>query len=373
MPSSFLLDNIRSQFRTLKQDGPAAALVRLADIGRVKTSRMFEEVASRTPLGKMLGRAYCGPGIAVTFHEIHADVDAELRTGCDIHQVERVVRALRTTGREIVTLDEGFRRLADPDAKPFALLTFDDAYRDNLTNALPVLERLDAPMALFVPTGMINRDTYAWWLGLRAWILGRDAIDVPPMNRRFECPDLASKLSTLRQVTAWIVASQDNADLLKPVFAGNGIDIAGLVDRYAMTEAELVSMAGHPLVTIGAHTTTHRILSSLAEAEVLAELRNNKAYLETLLGRAVDFLAYPYGTPGTCGEREARAAATAGFRASFTTRPSHLFPDHRRHPHLLPRIDMGFAPQSRAALASRLSGLHRALTSGFGDPVAILA
>ena len=68
--------------------------------------------------------------------------------------------------------------------------------------------------------------------------------------------------------------------------------------------------------------------------------------------------------------RSSAFSTLAGFEASFTTRAGHLFAEHLRHPQLLPRIDVGYAPQSRAALASRLSGLHRAMTTGFGNPVA---
>jgi peptidoglycan/xylan/chitin deacetylase (PgdA/CDA1 family) len=373
MPSSFLVDNLRNLFRNLRQDGPSAIPHRLAKIAKRKFSRFLEEAAYHTSIGHVLGRAYRGAGITLMFHEIHTNVDAELRTGCDAAQLERIIGALRAGGRDIVTIDEGLQRLADPGSRPFALLTFDDAYRDNLTNALPVLERVNAPITLFTPTGMITRDVYAWWLAIRALILQTDSVDITPMGRRFECADLASKLSTLRQVTSWIGESQAHADNLAPLFAAHGISIPDLVDRYAMTVDEFRQMACHPLVTVGAHTRSHRFLTSLTGEEVLAEFEDNKAYLEALLGRPVNYLAYPYGTPGACGEREAKVAATAGFHASFTTRHGHLFPQHLQHPQLLPRMDAGYTPQSAAALATRLSGLHRAMETGFGDPVAVLA
>lgn len=373
MPSSFLADNLRNLLRNLRQDGLSAIPGRLAAIAKRKSLRFLEEIAHRTPVGNVLARSYRGAGITLMFHEIHADVDAELRTGCDAAQLERIILALRAANRDIVTIDEGLRRLADPHSRPFALLTFDDAYRDNLTNALPVLERLNAPMTLFTPTGMITRDIYAWWLAIRVLIQQNDSVEIAPMGRRFECADLASKLSTMRQVTSWIGESQARADSLAPLFSAHGISIPGLVDHYAMTVDELRQMASHPLVTVGAHTKSHPFLTSLAEQDVLAEFEGNRAYLEASLDRPVNYLAYPYGTPGACGEREANAAAAAGFRASFTTRHSHLFPQHLRHLHLLPRIDVGYAPQSAAALATRLSGLHRAMATGFGDPVATLA
>jgi peptidoglycan/xylan/chitin deacetylase (PgdA/CDA1 family) len=373
MRLSFLVNNVQNLVRNLRQEPLSAIPGRLAAIARPKLIRLSEELAYRTPAGTMLGRAYRGKGIVVMFHEIHADVDAELRTGCDAAQLERVVGALRASGRDIVTVEEGLRRLADPDGAPFALLTFDDAYRDNLTMALPVLERLNAPMTLFVPTGMITRGIYAWWLGIRTMIGNSDALDIQPMGRRLATADLPSKLSALRQITSWIGTDQARADSLAPLFAARGIDIPSLVDHYAMNKTELRRMADHPLVEIGAHTETHRFLSGLPEDQALAEFQRNKAYLESLLDRSVSYLAYPYGTPAACAEREARLAVAAGFRASFTTRHGHLFAQHLQHPQLLPRIDVGYAPQSAAALASRLSGLDRAMSTRFGDPVAVLS
>lgn len=39
-------------------------------------------------------------------------------------------------------------------------LTFDDGYRDNLTTALPLLEKYSLPATVFVVAGFINRDGY---------------------------------------------------------------------------------------------------------------------------------------------------------------------------------------------------------------------
>jgi peptidoglycan/xylan/chitin deacetylase (PgdA/CDA1 family) len=39
-------------------------------------------------------------------------------------------------------------------------ITFDDGYRDNLTTALPLLEKFNLPMTLFVVAGFVNSDGY---------------------------------------------------------------------------------------------------------------------------------------------------------------------------------------------------------------------
>jgi peptidoglycan/xylan/chitin deacetylase (PgdA/CDA1 family) len=59
--------------------------------------------------------------------------------------------------RQVVTLDETLRSAA---SRRLVAITFDDGYRDNLTAALPLLERFQLPMTLFVAAGFVGRDRY---------------------------------------------------------------------------------------------------------------------------------------------------------------------------------------------------------------------
>ena len=46
---------------------------------------------------------------------------------------------------------------------PCFVLTFDDGYLDNLTNAFPLLERYGIPATLFLVSGMLNSTEEFWW------------------------------------------------------------------------------------------------------------------------------------------------------------------------------------------------------------------
>lgn len=59
--------------------------------------------------------------------------------------------------RRVVTLDETLR--AATRGRSVAI-TFDDGFRDNLTVALPLLEKFQLPMTLFVTAGFLGRDAY---------------------------------------------------------------------------------------------------------------------------------------------------------------------------------------------------------------------
>ncbi|MBB6224968.1 trifunctional glycosyltransferase/class I SAM-dependent methyltransferase/polysaccharide deacetylase [Rhizobium leguminosarum] len=141
---------------------------------------------------------------------------------------------LRDAGWRAMTLD---RLLAcfDEGAKPpekTLVLTFDDATRDFMTHALPLLHRYGFPSSLFVPTGRV----------------GGSAI--------------------------WDSAYGSPAPLL--------------------TWEELAAVAKSD-VTLGAHGVRHVRLSALAPESLLRELAGSKAMLEKCLGREVLAIAYPYG------------------------------------------------------------------------------
>jgi peptidoglycan/xylan/chitin deacetylase (PgdA/CDA1 family) len=82
-------------------------------------------------------------------------------------------------------------------------------------------------------------------------------------------------------------------------------------------QEEILAMAAEG-VRFESHTRTHRRLAALSDDHLLAELAGAKADLETLLGRPVQYLAYPFGEHD---ERVCTAAKAAGYAAAFTTQP----------------------------------------------------
>jgi peptidoglycan/xylan/chitin deacetylase (PgdA/CDA1 family)/predicted small lipoprotein YifL len=86
-------------------------------------------------------------------------------------------------------------------------------------------------------------------------------------------------------------------------------------DPNCLTSAQLKEMdkAG---IEIESHTVTHRDLDTLSYEEQLSELKDSKAALEKLLGRTVDYVAYP---EGKYNDNTVKAVAAAGYKMAFTT------------------------------------------------------
>jgi peptidoglycan/xylan/chitin deacetylase (PgdA/CDA1 family) len=72
---------------------------------------------------------------------------------------QRFERQLRwlSRWRRVVPLEE---TLKTPPKGRLAAITFDDGYQDNLTVALPLLEKFHLPMTLFVVAGFLGREGY---------------------------------------------------------------------------------------------------------------------------------------------------------------------------------------------------------------------
>jgi peptidoglycan/xylan/chitin deacetylase (PgdA/CDA1 family) len=304
-------------------------------------------------------------GVILTFHEIHDDLDTELWTGCQTSFFERSIRWLRNAGWDIVTLDEALTRLRGRAQKRrFAVITFDDGYRDNIIRALPILHREQVPFTMYIPTGAITRELYAWWLGLRELFRTNDKVDLPCLGMTFSCADLPSKRIGLSIATRWAHKNFKRVSDFRYTFSNYGISLQSLCDRYFINEDELRSLANDPLATIGAHTVSHPALATLQNADVSSELTDNRAYLQGHLDRDVNHFAYPYGSPAACGLREARLALEAGFRTAVTTSHRPLFMRDWLNLYTLPRINV-YPHSTVAHLDTEISGLTRATVRNF--------
>ena len=66
------------------------------------------------------------------------------------------LRWLSRSGRVVPLVET----LGARKSKGLVAITFDDGYRDNLTVALPLLEKFQLPMTLFVTAGFVDRDGF---------------------------------------------------------------------------------------------------------------------------------------------------------------------------------------------------------------------
>jgi len=160
----------------------------------------------------------------------------------------------------------GDRKIAEGSV----VITFDDGFEDNYTNAFPILEKYRVPATIFLATGTMEGT-----------------------NRWMQTSDYPS-----RKMLTWDQARE---------MAESGI-------------------------TFGSHSVTHPSLPTLTGPQLRRELRNSKATIERQLPHRCDFFAYPYGhlnDETVTAVREAGYLAACSTRSGFNNSNRDPFVLHR--------------------------------------------
>src|SRR5260370_20399700 len=77
--------------------------------------------------------------------------------------LDAVVRWLRRSRVDLVSLDEVYRRLTSGAAgRRFVCITIDDGYKDTLRWAYPILKKHQVPFAVYIPTSFPDRLGRPW-------------------------------------------------------------------------------------------------------------------------------------------------------------------------------------------------------------------
>jgi peptidoglycan/xylan/chitin deacetylase (PgdA/CDA1 family) len=148
---------------------------------------------------------------------------------------EMQMECIEEGGWRVIGLEELVRWVGEENSPrlPAVVITFDDCYRDQFTNAVPILNKFGYSATFFAVTEWIERGAESEELAEvgRSPLMGRD------------------ELNELR---------------------GLGFEV-------------------------GCHTRTHRGLPGLEVEEQRAEIEGGKRELEEILGERARFLSYPYG------------------------------------------------------------------------------
>jgi peptidoglycan/xylan/chitin deacetylase (PgdA/CDA1 family) len=284
---------------------------------------------------------------------------------------ERVVKRLRKSKVDIISLDEMHRRLVAREfPRRFVCITFDDGYRDNLDYAYPVLKKYQVPFAIYVATGFTDRVGEMWWLALETVIARNKLVGLrlDGQDRLFNCRTADEKRATYDYLYWWLRGRETEEELRKVVrelAARYDIDITKFCADLCMTWQELAALAADPLCTIGAHTVNHVMLAKVSERAVRSELTNSREVIEAALGVKPQHLAYPVGDRTSAGPREFKIAAEVGYKTAVTTRPGAVFARHADHLMALPRISLNGEFQRPRYARVLVSGAATSLWNGF--------
>jgi peptidoglycan/xylan/chitin deacetylase (PgdA/CDA1 family) len=279
------------------------------------------------------------------------DVGPEAANAVTSFELERFLQqraGQRALGWRELLSEMGRGCIAPRDA---FLLTLDDGYRDNLTDALPMLERLGVPVLIFVTTGFIDGTIEPAERTLARIVAGCAITLRLADGRALACGSMVEKQAAYEALRPAVKRKSPAARrrLLEALAAHNAVPL-GAAEGVFLNWDEVRRLDRHPLVCIGAHTHSHPLLTTLSPAAAYGEISASKAALESRLGHAIDCFAYPYGGHN----RLVRwLTARAGFKAAFATGQRRLAGGTPLDPLRIPRVDLKEAVAQSAGVAAQ--------------------
>lgn len=311
-----------------------------------KVSRpLIEKALSRESiLRRARNRLLQNKAIVLMYHEIAEDI-SEVEAWTVVKKSEFVKQMeYLLQNFQIVDLKEALRKMEAKDDldQPLAVITFDDGYSGNKQVLLPILESLKIPTTIFVSTQAVRDQELYWYDRIISALQGDRQIDLKhpwlgeyQFNGRkgavnwSEIERLLTALKNLKPNTRKAVVD----DILKEIKPS---DKKGVYSLKPMSIDDLGEMAKSPLITIGAHSHCHSILTQLSEDELRKTIKESKRLLESWTGYPVTCFAYPNGN---YNDQVIRTIKEEGFECGLTTVAQ---PWRRRGSlYTIPRIGVG--------------------------------
>lgn len=239
------------------------------------------------------------------------------------------------------------------------MLTFDDGYRDNFELAYPMLRKHGLTATFFLATGFIDRPHVPWWDEI-AWMVRHARVERMDATEWLALPagEIASAnadrhvdrgaANAKRHVDLATADAECHVDLVAADAAiarlvscykqlpssrttafldhianatGSGRCALDASDLWVTWEMAREMRAGG--MTIGGHTVTHPVLSSIPVERQREEIALCGARLQEELGEPMRWFAYPVGATGTFTAETQQILRGQGVRLAFSFYGGH--------------------------------------------------
>jgi peptidoglycan/xylan/chitin deacetylase (PgdA/CDA1 family) len=185
--------------------------------------------------------------IVIAFHAIYNDnkdnaLKAETSLGKPSSKFEKIMKWL-SNNYKFISFDEYI------SGKEGVLITFDDGYANNLTEALPILKKYSAPAIVFITCGHIKD-------------------------------------------------KQNHSRMISAIYPHFDIKELEVYNHYfdGLIDSQLLELHQSPLIEIGNHIYNHSDLNSLKEDEIKSEIKKADNFLLKKIGVIPRLFAYPYAS-----------------------------------------------------------------------------
>lgn len=229
-----------------------------------------------------------------------------------------------------------------------ACITFDDGYADNLTQALPVLQKNRLHATFFIATDYLDGGRMFNDTVIEAVRRAPDGEHDLQGFGRYRFASMDDRVSAIRNILPKVkyLPPLERAERAAEIARQLGCGVLPADLMMTTGQLRLLHAAG---MEIGAHTASHPILTRLPDADAMDDILCGKQRLEHLLKNGIRLFAYPNGRPGqdylavhVAMLREIGFAGAVSTASGVATRETD--------PYQLPRFSPWSRNQTRATL-----------------------
>jgi len=294
-------------------------------------------------------------GVILVYHRVNLSPEKNFfvtrNANLDTREFERQLRFLRQYF-SVQSLNTIVQCLTEQRELPknFAVLTFDDGYQDNFSQAFPLLSKYKIPATLFLSAGPIDTGRLFWHDQLEIVLFhtrrrsfrmqlndGIHKLTVgTPGEKYFTAEFLFNRLRNMSPL--------ERNFFLQRLSESLGVRISDqMVEQYKPLNWEQVrSMYSSSLVHLGCHSMNHQVITQLEAGAEAEELQAPQELIRRHVGVRPRLFAYPMGE---FDRGSFEYLKTHGYSAACTTQSALV--DNRCNPFAIPRIGITGEPLER--------------------------
>lgn len=207
------------------------------------------------------------------------------------------------------------------------IITFDDGFEDNYSNAYPILKKYGLTATIFVTTENLTTGDIFWYDYIAYLILNSQIgeFTLDSINKNFVIEeDQSSRHATLSLLLAELKkcpnesrlkAIQEMTDMFGGVYNDASDEIKSLSRPFNWDNCREMHNNG---IEIGSHSVTHPILSKIDSKSQHYEIHQSKATIEKHLNTQIDAIAFPNGHTEDYTQSVLREVKAAGYNYACT-------------------------------------------------------
>ncbi|MCG3116089.1 MAG: polysaccharide deacetylase family protein [Candidatus Manganitrophus sp. SA1] len=313
--------------------------------------------------------------LVLTYHRVSETPDFEDSLKVSLKNFENQMRFIKKN-YHIISGEELAEIIKNKQSFPSnsCLITFDDGWIDNYTNAFPVLKRHRIPAIIFISTDYVNTSRVFWHEQLiKIFEKTSPSLDINKLGCTLKTqPGLISE--KIRNILRVPISGrrpliEDLISYLKGFDPKAINDLVGdlqlLVGREEDNGPTILSWdqikeMSQNNVCFGSHAKSHDILTIIPKSQIKEEILESKKIIENKLGKPVHFIAYPNGNYDAFVTQITREAGyLAGFTCVPGTNASLENPYELKRRHVLEELSLGMNNRfSELAFKTELSGIR---------------